>query len=336
MRFITSLLLLTTFLSCNQKGKAPDISSVKIDLKTYRFEKELFSLDTNKLVSQLDPLIAKYPLFGENFMATILTVDPKWQEDTVAAYVRSFISSYRPVYDTAEKIYFDFTPYEAELRKSLQYVHYYFPGYKAPRNIITYIGPMDGYADILSDDALLVGLQAHLGKNYSGYRSTWVQETYPAYLTNRFEPSYIAVNCMKNIVLDLYPEKNEDKTLIVQMVEKGKRLYLLSKLLPAKEEYKLVGYTEKQLKDCYSNEPRIWDLFIQNNLLQSIDNSTIKNYVTEGPKTQELGEDSPGNIGSFTGWQIVKKYMDKNPSMDLDKLIKTDAETIFQETKYKP
>jgi uncharacterized protein YjaZ len=113
-------------------------------------------------------------------------------------------------------------------------------------------------------------------------------------------------------------------------------LYLLSKLLPYSEEYKLIGYTEKQLKDCYEHEAAIWDLFVQNNFLQTIDNNLIKNYVGEGPKTQELGEASPGNIGSFAGWQIVKKYMEKNPKVKLQQMMTTDAETIFRESKYKP
>ncbi|MEO8769288.1 MAG: hypothetical protein ABI402_04370 [Ferruginibacter sp.] len=336
MRRIISLLLLVLFFSCNDHSKAPDVSGIKINLSTRRFEKELFTLDTSKIDTKLEQLIAKYPSFGENFIGTILTTDPRWPRDSVNAYVRSFISTYMPVYDTAEKVFADFTPYENEIKNSLQYLQYYFPKYKAPHNIITYIGPMDGYGDAISDDAFIIGLHVHLGKKYSAYQTTWVQETYPGYVTSRFEPSYIVINCMKNVLSDLYPEKKDDRTLIVQMVEKGKRLFLLSKLLPNKEEYKLIGYTETQLKDCYKGESRIWELFTQNNYLQSIDNDVIKNYVDEGPKTQELGEDAPGNIGSFAGWQIVKKFMDKNPKSTLPELMNKDAEIIFQEAKYKP
>ncbi|MEO6669538.1 MAG: hypothetical protein ABIN36_08680 [Ferruginibacter sp.] len=336
MRLITCLLLLVAFFSCNDHAKAPDVSGIKIDISTRRFEKELFALDSNKMTGQLDRLLEKYPSFGSYFISRILTADPRWSQDSVNAYIHSFVSSYRPVYDTAEKVFADFSPYENEIKNGLQYVQYYFPKYRAPHTIVTYIGPMDGYGDVITDDELAVGLHAHLGKNYSAYQSTWVQETYPAYVSNRFEPSYIAINCMKNILSDLYPEKKEDKTLIVQMVEKGKRLYLLSKFLPNAEEHKLIGYTETQLKDCYKGESRIWELFTQNNYLQSLDNDVIKNYVEEGPKTQELGEDAPGNIGSFAGWQIVKKFMSKNPKTTMPELLNKDAEAIFQEAKYKP
>jgi hypothetical protein len=50
----------------------------------------------------------------------------------------------------------------------------------------------------------------------------------------------------------------------------------------------------------------------------------------------ELGEASPGNIGAFCGWQIIKKYMAENPDVTLLKLMETSAETVFQTAKYKP
>ena len=330
------LLLIVLFTSCRSGDNIPDVSSIKIELSTRHFEKDLFALDTTNYPTQLDQLQAKYPSFGENFLTTVLNCDPKWPADSTANYVLGFTRAYRSVYDTALIVFKDFTPYEKDIKQGLQFLKYYFPSYKAPNKIITYIGPVDGFGDILTDDAIIVGLHQHLGKNYSLYQSALVQETYPTYITNRFEPEYIAINCMKNIVLDMYPENMEDKPLVQQMVEKGKRLYVLAKLQPYIEEYKLIGYTKEQLADTYGHERAVWDLFVQNNLLQTIDNNITKNYIGDSPKTQELGEAAPGNIGAFAGWQIVKKYMQKNPKLDLKKLMATDAETIFSEAKYKP
>ncbi|CAN5745504.1 hypothetical protein BH11BAC4_BH11BAC4_11440 [soil metagenome] len=336
MRLIISLILVTAFFSCNS-GNEPDVSNIKFEITTQRFEKDLFSLDTNRMAPQLDQLVAKYPSFAEFFLSRILGADPSWPADSATNYVRSFVIAYRPVYDSAEKLFSDFSTYEKEIKKGLKYVQYYFPEYKAPHKIVTYIGPLDGYGDALTqDNSIAVGLHGHLGKSSSLYNNPTVQEVYATYLLNRFEPSYIAINAMNNIVLDMYPEKNEDQTLVMQMVEKGKRLYMLNKFLPGYDEYKLVGYTDKQLKDCYKHEAQIWDLFVQNNFLQTIDNNIIKNYIGEGPKTQELGDDSPGNIGSFSGLQIVKKYMNKNPGIKLPELMKTSGEKIFREAKYKP
>lgn len=321
---------------CKNNTDTPDVSGIRAELSVKRFEKELFSLDSTRFNTELDKLQAANPNFGENFVFRILGADPKWSPDSVSGYVHGFVKAFKNVYDSSQAVFKDFTPYLNEIRQALRFLKYYFPDYKAPVKVITYIGPLDGFGDILTDDALIIGLHQHLGRNFSLYSSGLVQETYPGYLSSRFEPGYIVINCMKNIISDMYPEKMEDKPLVQQMVEKGKRLYVLSKLLPNKEEYQLIGYKKEQLKDAYSGERTIWDMFVKNNLLQNIDNSITKNYVSEGPKTQELGETSPGNIGSFAGWQIVKKYMQKDPAIKLTQLMNTDAETIFREARYKP
>ena len=107
MRLIISLILASVFFSCNSK-KEPDVSDIKFELTTRRFEIDLFSLDTNNLAPQLDQLIAKYPSFGENFLSRILGADPRWPADSATNYVKHFITAYRPVYDTAEKIFSNF------------------------------------------------------------------------------------------------------------------------------------------------------------------------------------------------------------------------------------
>jgi hypothetical protein len=56
----------------------------------------------------------------------------------------------------------------------------------------------------------------------------------------------------------------------------------------------------------------IWGFFLQNDLLYAIDPALTKDYMNDAPNTAVLGEASPGFIGQFVGWQIVKKWMDKN------------------------
>jgi hypothetical protein len=337
MRFFAVLFFLAAVTpGCRNSDNTPDVEDVKIAMVTQRFEKDFFTLDTTQLLPNLDKLIARYPSFGENFLTTILNTDPKWPADTTASYIQSFMSAYRNVYDSSQKLFADFSPYEKQVKKSLQYLQYYFPKYPAPKKIITYIGPLDGYGDILDTDAFIVGLHHHLGSDFSMYKTEMVRTIYPDYISARFTPDYIAINCMKNVVQDMYPEKIEDKTLVIQMVEKGKRLYLLQKLVPFAKDHQLIGYTEKQWNESVQREAVIWDLFVQNNFLQSIDNNIIKNYIGESPKTTELGEASPGNIGSFCGWQVVKKYMNSFPETSLSGLMGTDPEIIFQKAKYKP
>ncbi len=336
-RCITVFFLMSFFfISCNNDNKNPDVSDINVELETKRFERELFALDSANFTAQLDQLQAKYPAFGENYIYSILGADPMWNADTVSMYVQKFTQFYRSVYDSSELVFKNFDPYEKEIKNGFQYLKHYFPNYVVPRSIVTYIGPLDGIGVAAGDDILCVGLHLHLGANFSLYRSALVREIYPEYVSDRFAPDYISVDCFKLVMNNLYPEKMDDGALVLQMVEKGKRLYFLSKILPDKEEFKLIGYTSGQLKAAYENEDKIWNLFVQNNFLRTTDNNIIKNYIGEGPKTQELGEGSPGNIGSFAGWQIVKKYMQKNEKISLPELMTMDAEAIFQAAKYKP
>jgi len=337
-------LALALLASCNNDN-APDVSDVKVDLEVQRFEQDFFAIDTNDLGPSLQRLQTKYPTFLNDYMVNILGIPFIAGPDSSAALaIKTFLRDYRQIKDTADIVFKSFDNITDDVKQGLKYVKHYFPGYQTPPRLITYIGPLDayyesslgGHSEILTHDALGAGLQLHLGKKYSVYQTEVGQRLFPTYISRRFEPEYIPVNCMKNIIDDMFPDKSADRPLIEQMIEKGKRLYLLDRLLPKTEDTLKIGYSKRQLEGCYENEAMIYNFFLTNNLVYNIDPSINKNYIQDGPKTEELGDASPGNIGLFVGWQIVKKYMRSNEDLTLDKLMETPAKTIFDESKYKP
>jgi hypothetical protein len=321
--------------SCGGK-KLPDVSGIKVPLEVKRFENDFFQLDSINMNQGLQKLAGNYAGFYDNFMVDILGIDDGTNLDSVAVFSRDFALFSQSIYDTAKIVFKDFEPYKKEIERASKYVAYYFPKYKLPQQIITYIGPANGFADVLGKNTFIVGLQAHLGENYSLYKTDFVQSVYPTYITKRFTPEYIAVNSLRNVVNDLYPNETEDKRLINVMIENGKKIWLLEQFLPEKKPNTLIGYTENQYKECMENQPAIWSFFTQNNLLQIQEANAIKNYVSEGPKTPELGEAAPGNIGSFVGWQIVRKYAAAHTELLPDAIMQTNNEVVFKEVKYKP
>lgn len=338
--------ILICLLSCNH-DKNPDVSGIEINIKTERFEKDFFALDTNHLMDGLQLLHQKYPGFSGEFISNILGLNISAlsnKQSPEASAIKTFLKDYRALKDSSDKVFGNFKNESEAIKKGLQYLKFYFPKYKTPENIITFIGPIDAFfqtsfgtvGDIITKEGLGIGLQLHLGSNFSSYKNELGQELYPEYISKTFTPDYIAIDCMKNIIDDMFEDKSTGKTLLEQMVEKGKRLYLLDKLLPNVPGYMKISYTEKQLQACYKNEAAIWDFFLSNDLLNNQEQNITKNYIGESPKTQELGEDAPGNLGSFTGWQIVKKYMDKNPAVTPETMMNTDAREIYTATKYKP
>lgn len=331
-----ALLIILALFSCKDKN-IPDVSGIRINQQVLRFEQDFFKLDTNNLLTALTQLNNRYPDFLGDYLHNILELPPITDTSIATqALIKKFIADYKPVKDSADKLFANFDPYEKQVKQGLQFVKYYFPAYKAPEKLITFIGPLEGYSDVITMNALAVGLQLHLGKDFSLYTSNIGQQVYPVYISRRFTPEYIPVNCIKNIISDIAPEKAKGKSLVELMVEKGKRLYVLDKLMPYTADTIKIGYTGKQLQGCYENEGKIWNFFLVNNLVYTNEPSLLSGYLEDAPNTPEMGNDSPGAIGVFVGWQIVKKYMEKNPSLSLNELLNADNRKIFEDSKYKP
>jgi hypothetical protein len=325
-------------MACSCKGrKIPDVSGVTVNMEMLRFDRDFFAIDTAHIDQSLQKLHEKYPGFLRDFIFNILALPPQPDSSIVVEQqIISFLRSYQPLKDSSDKVFSNTAGIETEVKRGLQFVRYYFPAYKLPQKLITFIGPIDSYGNIMTVDALAVGLQLYMGKSYSLYLSQAGQELYPAYISRRFQKEYIPVNCIKTIVDDMFPDNSAGRPLIEQMVQAGKRLYVLDQLMPETEDTLKTGYTQDQLDGCYKNEENIWSYLVQNDLLYVSDPSIVKDFMNEAPMTQAFGKESPGFIGQFVGWQIVKKWMGKHDKSTLQQLMDTNPKAIFDEAKYKP
>jgi hypothetical protein len=172
MRNLVFTFLILSFLAaCNDK-KTPDVSGIKIELKVNRFEEDFFSIDTNNIPASFNKLSQKYPTFLSDFLGNILGLPPM-SDTSQQAFdaVKQFLRDYRPVKDSADKIFKNFDSYTKEIEQGLKYVKHYFPQYKVPAVINTFIGPMDayymaplgGYGDVMTSEGLASGLQTTPG-----------------------------------------------------------------------------------------------------------------------------------------------------------------------------
>lgn len=330
--------------SCGSKKNIPDVSKVQIQLSTERFEKDFFALDTLHLDSGLQTLFNKYQVFTVDYFQNILGSNP--QPDSIMQNVKLFRNAYANVFTATEQTFGDFTAVEKEIKQGFQFVKYYFPKYQLPTKLITYIGPWDAMfmlsnnssgSGIMRDGEVMgIGLQLSMGKDFSVYKDPAIQTLYPAFISRRFDKQYIAANAIKVIIDDLYNTRTQGKPLVEQMVEAGKRLYVLDACLPYTADSIKTGYTQQQLEGCYKNEANIWSFFVTNDLVFATEPTLVKDYMNDGPNTAVLGNESPGFIGQFVGWQIVKKWMSKNSKKTLEDLLKTSAKDIFEQSKYKP
>lgn len=330
------LLFAATLFSCNNKKGIPDVSGIDVDIQAERFDRDFFMIDTGQLEAGLQRLRQQHPGFYDDFMQEILGVNGAINDTNTLLVTREFIRGYSAIYDSVKGKYNDLGWLRKEMQKAFQFVKYYFPSYKTGK-VILFLGPFDAPGVATTANGLAIGLQQFAGSGFSVYQAPQMQEIFPLYISRRFSPEYITANCMKAVVLELFPDKSAGKPLVEQMVEKGKQWYLLDKFLPRTPDSIKTGFTQLQLKWCEENEGQIWSDIVKNEDLNSLNPVVIQNYIGEGPFTQGFSQEySPGNLGQWLGWRIIQKFVDKNPGMKPEAIMQLPARQILEEAKYKP
>ncbi len=337
------LLLAIMFAACKNKTDIPDVSGIKVNLVVERFDESFFRIDTMQLDKNMYELNRKFPDLLPIFLQTIVGVS-----DTTG--IKTFYKLYKPVFDSSQKIYKDFEPVETEIEHAFRFVKHYFPSYKTPTKIIPVVGPMNTQNDMakmangdltpnfIGPGFVGISLQFYLGKNFSLYQDGYfIDNVAPLYRSRRFSKEFIVPDVIKLVADDIFPDKSSTKPLIEQMIEKGKQWWLIDKFLPETPDYFKTGFSKEQLEWCRENEGLIWNYILKNENLYANDPTTIQSYIGEGPFTQGFSQEfSPGNIGPWIGWQIVKKYVDKKSGMKPEAIMMTSAKQILEEAKYKP
>jgi hypothetical protein len=333
------ILLVTLAGACGGGGKkTPDVSGIKADITINRFDRDFFEMDTTRLDTALAALFAKHPVFARRYFEYYSPIAQDMmagvpRNEAVLTYWRRIL----PLYDSLKSRFQNMNGIEKDLEQGFRYMKHYFPIFKIPAVYTTVEGlnpenPEEIYGTVYSGDTLSISLQMYAGSEGPFYDPQF----YFDYLRRRFEPEYVVRNAFRTIINGMFDARLTETALVDQMVNAGKRLYVLDHVLPNVAEDIKIGYTKEQLKACYDNEQRIWSHFLNNELLFINEPAMIREYMGENPFTKELGTGTPGNIGAFTGWQIVRKYMNKNRGKGLTDLMQTEARTIFQEAKYKP
>lgn len=335
------LLLAFSCVACKEKKGVPNVSNIKVDIQLDRFDRDFFSIDSNNVLPGLNQLNNKYPVITSIFLQNILGLDSAF----TLPGVKKFINLSGGLYDTVNDVFKNTSTLEKDFKQAFQFVKFYFPQYKVPA-IATIAGPVDAMAqsetgptpNFLAPGVLGISLQFYLGKNFSVYSDPFfIENVAPAYRSRRFSKEYIIADAMQLVVADIFPDKSKGKPLVEQMIERGKQWYLLDKFLPTTPDSVKIGYTQQQLNWCHENEGLIWTYIVKNEDLYSLNPAVIQAYIGESPFTQGFSQElSPGNIGPWIGWQIIKKFASKNSSLKPEEIMNTDAKKILDEAKYKP
>jgi gliding motility-associated lipoprotein GldB len=312
---LLSIVFCFFFLSCDKKNEVENaIEAIPMEVKVVRFDKIFFETPPKDLEKVKKEFPFFFPLGNDNSVWLNKMQDPIWRE----------------LYTEVQKKYTDFEPVKEELERLFRHIKYYFPQVKTPK-VVTLISEMD-YKNkaIYADSLVIISLELYLGKEHKFYQ-------FPNYLKQNFEQRQIAPDVVSSFSTRKIPPVL-GKDLLSQMIYSGKQLYLKDLLLPDYTEGEKIGYTADQVLWCKENESYMWRYFIEKQLLYSTDQKLIPRFISPAPFSKfylEIDNDSPGGVGAWIGWQIVRSYMEKN-AVDVADLLKTDSKEIFKQSKYKP
>lgn len=301
--------------ACNNKTKVEQtVELIPVDIKIERFDKLFFETKPNNL----NELKNKFPFFFPSSVNDSVWLkkmkDPLWRE----------------LYSEVQNKYPNIEPLRENLNLLLKYTKYYFPETKTPK-VITVISEMDYNNKVIyADSLLIISLELYLGKAHKFYQ-------FPKYIKQNFEENQILPDIVSSFLL----KKNiinSDKSLLSQMIYHGKQLYVKDKLLPDYTDANKIGYTSDQIKWCQENESYIWRYFLEKEMIYDTDPKLNNRFINPAPFSKfylEIDNESPGRIGTWIGWQIVRSFMENN-EVTLPELLKMNAKEIFVKSKYKP
>ena len=313
--FFTIIIIILLF-SCNHNNQLDvDVSKIPVKVKILRFDRDFYGQSP----VQLPALKKKYP-----FMFPTRVPDSIWvkkMQDSLLIELKTQVDS----------IYPDMQAYKQPIANVFKHIKYYFKQFKEPEIITLYSDWNYLKKSVFVDSLDLLTLDNFLGTNNRLYKGI------PHYIKQNMLPQQIPVAISKGII-DTQVKPPVSKNFLSKMINYGKKLYLLDAYMPQAPDSLKIGYSAKKLAWARQNEEGIWQYFIENDLLYSNDQKLDMRFLNLAPYSKFYTEDdmkSPGYVGQYIGWQIVRSFMRKN-KVSLQKLLQTPEEEIFKKSKYKP
>jgi len=311
------IIFIISIYSCNRvQNNASEIKEIPVDVKLDRFDKYFYDQEKYDLKSLKD----KFPFFFP-----IRFSDSVWinrRNDTLIRILNNEIS--KKIINNSLII--------NPLKLMFKHIKYYFPNYRIPR-VITVSNNVDyNNKVILNDSLLIISIDTYLGSENKIY------DGIPKFIRYEMDLNFLTSNIIEEFS-KYHIKKTNDRTFLSEMIYHGKKHYLKDLLLPNNNEKTKIGFNEEKLRWAKENEIFIWKYFIENKLLYDTNRELVNRFINPAPFSKfylELDRESPGKIGQWIGWNIVKSYVKNNPTVSLSEVLKKSEFEIFQYSKYKP
>lgn len=310
-------LVLTVLYACNENDKIEEeISTINVDLNVARFDKQF----ADAKAEDLPGLKQDYPyLFPQQYADSVWVAK---LNDTIQ----------KELFEEVQKIFPDFSEEEAGLTALFQHIKFYFPNVPVPSVLTLTSDVQYDTRVVLTDTLLLLGLDNYLGAEHRFY------EGIPKYVAAQLDKKYL-ISDVASAFTNKVVQRQKDRSFLTQMIFYGKQLYLKDKLMPGASDANKIGYDQDQFDWAVANEEPMWRNFIEQEHLYSTDRQLASRFLDPAPFSkfglELIDNESPGRVGRYIGWQIVRAFMDKNDVTVLE-LLGIPADEIFKKSNFKP
>jgi gliding motility-associated lipoprotein GldB len=320
MKYFSSLFILIFIFACftnckSDSNSSEEITKISIDIEFLRFD----TLFWTAQIEDIPLLKRQYPdFFPEQYPDSI------WVQKMKDTLLQKLYLEVIETYPNEEKL-------DKDLKNLFQHIKYYFPQFNTPKVVITTSALEYKNKIILSDKLLILSLDNYLGSDHPYY------EHIPNYISQNMKETQISSD-IASVYAQKWIPRSRDRTFLEQMVYHGKILYLKDLWLPNNLDSEKIGYTKDEFTWIKENETEIWRNFVENEYMYSTNPKLVTRFISPAPFSKfylEIDNDSPGMVGRFIGWQIVRSYI-KNNKSNIEKLLSLSAEELFNKSKYKP
>ena len=312
--------VMSFFLFCvscsNTNSLESKILSTHMELSIDRFDKKFHLSEANEIPA----LKTSYPfLFPKRFSDSVWI---KRQKDSLQLLLL----------ENVERKFTSMAKLEDDLEYLFKHFKYYFPKTLTPW-VIGVINNVDYQSKTIYNDSLLIlSLDTYLGSDHYLYKGI------PQYIRQEMDIRFMTSHVAGKFAAIKIPP-NDDRSLLSQMIYYGKQVYFKELVLPQSSDAQKMGYTDTQIQWAIENEMYIWQYFVQKQLLYNTDDSLAQRFIEPAPFSKfylEIDHESPGRVGVWMGWQIIKSFMERYPDTEISTLFNLPAQTLFSKSNYKP
>ncbi len=318
--------------SCGENSLDVDVSEIEADIRVERFDIRLFEVPSESPESAIGTIYSDFGDFFDIFNVYVINIGSA-SEKRYPSYLSMFINDplNREVFEYTRNVFGEMEGINARLSDGFRHYLYHYPDSLLPR-VVAYVSRFN--QGLFTVDRFVgVGLDQYLGADCPYYK----QMGTPLYLTRKKEPERIPVDVMMAWATQIYPYNDSLDNVLNRMIHKGMLVWFVDAMYPQLEEQFKMGFTDDQMKWCQNNEKHMWTHLVEEKLLFSTDQMSIRKLTEDAPNTQFFTTESPGRAAVWQGLQIVRAFVSRNPQLTVSQVMSQgDYQEILRLSKYNP